>query len=68
MDKTATRPRISATTIIPFDEKSDAFKMVPAIFHGGVIPLAIEYVERGSAERAARELELKWPYKGDNTG
>lgn len=51
----------SATVIIPFERREDALKIVPEIFRHGIIPLAIEYVERGLVERVGNSLGLKWP-------
>jgi len=51
----------SATIIIPFEEREQALGMVPRIFREGIVPLAIEYVERNLVEMVAKSLGLKWP-------
>ena len=57
----------SATIVIPFKDRETALKAVPAIFHEGIIPLAIEYMERDLIEKTAQQLGLTWPCKeGDH--
>ena len=57
----------SATVIIPFRDRETALKAVPAIFHEGILPLAIEYMERDLLEKTAEHLGLVWPCKeGDH--
>ena len=57
----------SATIIIPFRDRETALKTVPAIFHEGIIPLAIEYMERDLLEKTAEQLGLVWPCReGDH--
>lgn len=51
----------SATIVIPFDERKKALGMVPKIFHEGILPLAVEYVEKTLVEQVAKNLGLKWP-------
>lgn len=56
-------PRVasSGTLVISYDNRHDAIKSVPKILQSGVIPLAIEYVERDEIETSARYLNMKWP-------
>ena len=57
----------SATIVIPFRDRETALKAVPAIFHEGIIPLAIEYMEKDLLEKTAKQLGLTWPCKeGDH--
>jgi len=57
----------SATIVVPFKDRETALKAVPAIFHEGIIPLAIEYMERDLIEKTAQQLGLTWPCKeGDH--
>ncbi|MEM2848765.1 MAG: FAD-binding oxidoreductase [Candidatus Bathyarchaeia archaeon] len=51
----------TATLIIPFESRSTAVKAVPKILHAGILPLALEYVEKIPIERSAERLGLKWP-------
>jgi glycolate oxidase len=51
----------SATIVIPFERREHALGMVPKIFKEGVVPLAVEYVERNLVEMVAKSLGLKWP-------
>jgi len=51
----------SATIVIPFERRRQALEMVPKIFKEGIVPLAVEYVERSLVEMVAKSLELKWP-------
>jgi len=55
------KPRASATIIIPFDDRRKALKAVPEMFREGIIPIAVEYIERRLADRAAEELGMTWP-------
>ncbi|MCS7113595.1 MAG: FAD-binding oxidoreductase [Nitrososphaerota archaeon] len=53
----------SITMIIPFDSRSAALKTVPRILRTGIMPLAVEYVERIPIEVSAARLGLEWPCK-----
>ncbi len=53
----------TATLVIPFESRTVAVKAVPKILHAGILPLALEYVERIPIERSAERLGLKWPCK-----
>ncbi|MCD6591654.1 MAG: FAD-binding oxidoreductase, partial [Thaumarchaeota archaeon] len=53
--------RYSATILIPFDSREDAFRLVPLILREGVIPIAIEFFGRDLAEKTAEYLGLSWP-------
>ncbi len=49
------------TMIVPFNDRHSAISSVPEILRSGVIPLAIEYVEKELVEKSAESLGLKWP-------
>jgi glycolate oxidase len=56
-------PRLShsGTLIVSYDNRHDAIDSVPKILQSGVIPLAIEYIERDVIEMSATHLGMKWP-------
>jgi len=49
------------TLIVPFNSRREAVRASPAILQSGVLPLALEYVERDLVELSARHLGLSWP-------
>ncbi len=51
----------TATLVISWDDRHAAIGTVPRILQSGVIPLALEYVERDAIEVSAEYLGLKWP-------
>ncbi len=51
----------TATIIISFEDRHAAIKAVPKILQTGVIPLALEYVERDVIEISAKHLGMHWP-------
>jgi glycolate oxidase len=53
----------TATLIITYDNRHDAMATVPRILQEGVIPLAVEYVERELMETSAERLGKKWSVK-----
>ena len=55
------KPTGSATLVVSYDDRHEAISTVPKILQSGVIPLAIEYMERPEAELSAEHLGLKWP-------
>ena len=55
------RPASSATLLISYGTRRDAMNSVAKILQSGVIPLAIEYVDRDLIENSARYLNMKWP-------
>ena len=57
----------SGTLIISYDERHKAINTVPQILQSGVVPLAIEYVERDVIEISAKRLNMEWPAKKGNT-
>ncbi len=51
----------SGTLIVSYDNRHDAIDSVPKILQSGVIPLAIEFIERDVVEMSAKYLGMKWP-------
>jgi glycolate oxidase len=49
--------------LVPFHDRHDAIRTVPRIFKSGIIPLAIEYMDRATAEASAESLGMSWPSK-----
>jgi glycolate oxidase len=50
-----------ATLVVSFDDRHAAVRAVPRILEAGVIPMAIEYVDRDLMEDTARYLGTTWP-------
>jgi glycolate oxidase len=57
------RPAMTAVLLVSFAERHAAVAAVPKVLQAGIIPLAIEYVERDIIEISARHLGLTWPAK-----
>ena len=55
------------TLIVSYDERHKAINTVPQILQSGVVPLAIEYIERDVIEISAKRLNMEWPAKKGNT-
>jgi len=51
----------SGTLLISYDQRHKAIDTVPEILQSGIVPLAIEYVERDVIEISARRLGMAWP-------
>ncbi|MFW6016123.1 MAG: FAD-binding oxidoreductase [bacterium] len=56
-------PSQSATLVVPFEKRSDAFAAVPKILQEGIIPMAIEYMDRDQILLTADDLGKEWPAK-----
>ena len=52
------------TLLLPFNTRHEALKCVPKILNAGIIPLALEYVERELMELSAEHLGEKWTVDG----
>jgi glycolate oxidase len=50
-----------ATLVISYDNRHDAIDAVPAILQAGIIPLAIEYMDRDIVDITAKYLNMTWP-------
>jgi len=61
-------PKFGATVtmIVPFGSRHEAVNAVPRILQSGVIPLALEYVEKDLVEKSAKRLGLAWPCREGN--
>ena len=51
----------SMTLVVPFADRHAAIATVPTMLKQGVVPLAIEYVERDLMERTAKHIGKIWP-------
>lgn len=51
------------TLLISFDTGEDAASVVPKILQKGITPMAIEFMERVTMEKAAEHLGKTWPAK-----
>ena len=50
-----------ATLVVSFDDRHAAIRSVPKILQKGVIPMAVEYVDRDFMEATAQYLGTTWP-------
>jgi glycolate oxidase len=57
---------VTAVLLISFDGRHAALSAVPRILQSGIIPLAIEYVERDIIEISAAALGMTWPARKGN--
>lgn len=55
------RPSESVSLLVPFEHRHTAINTVPKILQRGVIPLAIEYMERDLVERSCEHIGESWP-------
>ena len=51
------------TMLIPYNDRYDAIRTVPDILTAGVLPMAIEYVQRKEIAIVEKHLSLEWPAK-----
>ena len=51
----------TATMVISYDDRHAAIDSVPAILQAGIIPLAIEYMDRNIVDVTANYLNMTWP-------
>lgn len=59
--KLVPEPKAKAILIISYEDRINAFKTVPTLIQAGIVPQAIEYVERDQIVNTAEELGDKWP-------
>ncbi|MGQ9781179.1 MAG: FAD-binding oxidoreductase [Nitrososphaeria archaeon] len=52
------------TLLLPFNSRVKALSTVPKILYNGIIPLALEYVEKEVMEISAEHLGEKWNVQG----
>jgi len=55
------KPGAMLTAVVSFHKKEDAARAVPILLQKGIVPLAVEYIERETAEHSAAHMGLKWP-------
>jgi glycolate oxidase len=55
------KPGSIQTLLAPFDTVSAAIESVPAILNRGIIPFAVEFVERSAIACAERLVDKVWP-------
>ena len=55
------KDKYTGSLLVSFKDESDAAKSVVQIFKNGIRPLAIEYMEKSSILRAAKDVGLTWP-------
>jgi glycolate oxidase len=60
------RANISITLLVSYGDRHDAVNTVPKILQKGILPLAIEYIERREVVRSAEHLGKEWPAKKGN--
>jgi glycolate oxidase len=51
------------TLVIPYEDRYQTLQTVPRILQVGIIPLAIEFVERNLMEKSAQKLGKSWSVK-----
>ena len=58
------KPERNLTLLLPFNSRHEALNTVPRILYNGIIPLALEYVEKEVMEISAEHLGEKWNVAG----
>jgi glycolate oxidase len=61
--KLSPRAKALITMLVPYNDRYDAIKTVPDILTAGVLPMAIEYVQRKEISIVEKHLNLEWPAK-----
>ena len=61
--KLSPRAKATITMLIPYNDRYDAIKTVPDILTAGILPMAIEYVQRKEISIVEKHLNLEWPAK-----
>jgi glycolate oxidase len=60
------RANMTITLLVSYEDRHDAVNSVPKILQKGILPLAIEYIERREVIRSAEHLGKEWPAKRGN--
>jgi glycolate oxidase len=60
------RANITITLLISYEDRHNAVNSVPKILQKGLLPLAIEYIEKREITRSAEHLGKEWPAKKGN--
>jgi glycolate oxidase len=47
--------------IVPYGDRHTALESVPAMLREGIVPMAVEYMERDLIDRSCEHLGQKWP-------
>ncbi len=55
------KSQYTTTLLVSFNSYEDATDAVPAILQEGIVPLAIEYMDRVISVKSAEQLGTKWP-------
>ena len=54
-------PGALSTLVVPFESSEDAIGAVPELIRSGIIPMAVEFLEREIVPIAETSLQKKWP-------
>lgn len=60
------KANITLTLLVSYEDRHDAVNSVPKILQKGILPLAIEYIEKREVVRSAEHLGKEWPAKKGN--
>jgi len=60
------KANITITLLVSYEDRHDAVNSVPKILQKGILPLAIEYMEKREVIRSAGHLGKEWPAKKGN--
>ena len=60
------KANITLTLLVSYEDRHDAVNSVPKILQKGILPLAIEYIEKREIVRSAEHLGKEWPAKKGN--
>lgn len=60
------KANMTITLLISYDDRHDAVNSVPKILQRGILPLAVEYIEKKEITRSADQLGKEWPAKKGN--
>jgi len=58
------KPWGTYTLVVPYEDANKAIETVPPILRSGVVPLAIEYIEKEGIEAGEKATGETWPVKG----
>ncbi len=56
-------PAVTAVLLVSFGDRRTAVAAVPRVLQSGILPLAVEYVERDIIDISAHHLGMSWPAK-----
>ncbi|MEM3702819.1 MAG: FAD-binding oxidoreductase [Candidatus Bathyarchaeia archaeon] len=55
------KPKTTASLLVSYNNRHEAIKTVPEVLRNGITPLAVEYMEKGLMESAARKIGKTCP-------